>query len=188
MAEPTAGSDDGLTVCSVGVQRVGSTWLMRLLRQNLEAEPLVVNQTHVPIPPDHSDAYFVLMRDPWAWLASFYEFQLHPVFGVVDKVWNKILHPPVDDWRAARWWNTYLLSYERWETDLPEDRTVFLHYRDLLPDPNPVLGEAIDELGLQCRDPVRNERTYTKDFSSPLAKIFTPESLPSRSFYPTYYN
>lgn len=181
--------DDGLKIYGLGVQRVGSTWLMSLLQENVTAEEAQFAQSHVPVQPEEGGRYVMLMRDPWAWLVSFYRFQLHPVWGWIDRAWNKIVHPPVDDFRAARWWNSYLLSYEHWEATLPEDRTVFLRYEDLIPDPDPALGEALDEIGVPRRDPVQNYREYRKDFSSPLAKVpwIKPKDLPTKTFDPTYY-
>lgn len=165
-------------------QRTGSTWLQRLLDRNVPGAE--VDRDHT-FPLKDADAYFVLMRDPWAWLTSFYNFQLHPIWGFVDQVWNRVLHPPVDIWRAFRWWDMYLLSYELWDRELPEDRTAWLKYEDLLPDPTEALLEAADGIGVDLGDEVDHDRSYEKDFSNPLSKIFSPDVLPSSSFDPTYY-
>lgn len=164
-------------------QRTGSTWLSKLLERNLDLDR--VRRYHAPQDLD-AERFVVLMRDPWAWLVSFYRFQLHPIWGVVDRAWNRVLHPPVDRWRAFRWWDMYLLSYEHWDRELPDDRTAWLRYEDLVPDPAEPLAEALTTLGFEV-DEVSTDRTYRTDFSNPLAKILDPSELPSRSFDPSYY-
>lgn len=183
----SAGEDESLRVEVLGVQRTGSTWARSLVHRNVDVPELLGGRLHRPVEPDAADAFVVIMRDPWAWLVSFYKFQLHPIFGFVDRVWNKILHPPVDRFRAFRWWDYNLLHYEQWATMLPEDRTAWLHYEQMLPDPADELAEALDHLGVPRKDPIERDTSYRKDFSSPLAKIFSPEALKASSFDPTYY-
>lgn len=178
--------EDPDLIVVLGVQRTGSTWLRTLLEQNVDGD-VHVQRGHSPGHDPDADAVFVIMRDPWAWLVSFYKFQLHPVHGFLDRWWNRILHPPVDQYRAYRWWNYYLLSYESWERTLSGEMSTWVHYEDLLPDPGPRLAEALDEVGVPRRDTVEDEDRYQKDFSSPLSKILSPEKLGSSSFDPSYY-
>lgn len=173
-------------VVALGAQRTGSTWLRTLLERNVVGEDVTVRRGHSPLHETPADAYVVIMRDPWAWLVSFYEFQLHPVYGFIDKLWNKLLHPPVDRWRAYRWWNTYLMTYESWERTLPQERSAWVHYEDLLPDPRPELERVLDEVGLPRRETLEGDETYRKDFST-LGKVVSPEKLGSKTFDPTYY-
>lgn len=189
MAETPAGDpqDEGPTVQVLGAQRTGSTWLETLVERNLTAGRIGQGGRHRPHDGSSADAYLVTIKDPWAWLVSFYKFQLHPVYGIVDRVWNRILHPPVDKFRAARWWNMYLLSYERWRRDLPEDRTAWLRYEELLPDPRPELGKALESVGVPHRSPLESDTVHRADFASPLAKIYSPSEARDRSFDPTYY-
>jgi hypothetical protein len=173
-------------VLVVGAQRTGSTWLRTLVETNLEADA-EVRRVHAPEFDPPENRFLVIHRDPWAWLVRFYEFQRHPVHGFVDRLWNRVLHPPVDRYRAFRWWNAYLMLYELHEEILPEEHTAWIAYRDLLPDPRPRLADALDEAKVPRQDELEGYEGYTKDFSSPLAKLFSPERFGSDSFDPTYY-
>lgn len=183
--DPTPEDPDEIVVA--GVQRTGSTWLRTLLERNIVGEDITYRRVHSPVLEPDADAYFVIMRDPWAWLTRFYEFQLHPVFGFVDRLWNRILHPPVDRFRAFRWWNSYLLQYESWERTLPEERTAWVKYLDLLEEPEARLSAMLEATGVPHHDEVRRQQSYTKDFSSPLAKLFSPERFGSDTFDPSFY-
>lgn len=136
------------------VQRSGSTFVYQLLDRNgADVEWTGVGQ-HGPPFETEADGYVVVAKDPWAWLVSYYRYDTHPIVHLGSRLWNRLKHPPVDEYRAVRYLNYYVHAYWTWDRDLPSDRTAWVRYEDLLPDYEPELRRVADVLGLDLEEPL----------------------------------
>lgn len=118
--------------------RVGSTYTRKLLELNFRNLDVVDDWKHGPhvpgVRPGSADGFVVSIKHPLSWIVSFQDYMDHPEWSVPERTWRRLKGKHFSQFRTRKWLQTYVRAYHGWLQALPEDRTVWVRYEDLLED------------------------------------------------------
>lgn len=159
-----------------GVQRSGTNVTRKLLEMNFEDVEVVEEGKHGPFLGDDADAYVVTVKEPWAWLQSYWRYTSHSEWDLPRRFWYGLKGRSMEVPLAKHHLGFYINTLIGWKRSIP-DPLIVLQYRDLLGGLETLMDGVAEVLDLARADPVRRIE----------ARVAPEGHRTSSSFDPTYY-